>query len=110
MKMPLDLGFQLGGFGRAGIEHDVTASDERGDVAKTELGKKLAQVIHLDRAPADVDGAEQSNVSCDETPHGFVASPHSRSNSPDARGTERLINIALSADVESGRLGCTDGA
>jgi hypothetical protein len=63
-----DLTFQFGGVGRCGIERDVTACDERFDVAEAEFVKERPKVIHFDSPAADVDGAQERDVTRNGAP------------------------------------------
>src|SRR5215470_20352900 len=41
------------------FEDDVSAGDERLDVSEAEILEQRPQVVHFDRAAADVDGAQK---------------------------------------------------
>ena len=66
--MLFDLALQFGGVGHCGIERDITAGNQRRDVAKAELAKQGSQMIHFDGPAADVDGTKQRNVARNGTP------------------------------------------
>src|SRR2546423_4228859 len=44
------------------MEDDVAAGDERLHLGKTERLEQTAQMIHLDRVAADIDGAQECYV------------------------------------------------
>src|SRR5690242_2831623 len=68
LEVLFDLAFQFGGVGRCGIERDVTAGDERFDVAEAELVKERPKVIHFDSPAVDVDGAQERDVTRNGAP------------------------------------------
>ena len=44
------------------MEDDVAAGDKRLHIGKTERREQAAQMIHLDRVAADIDGAQECYV------------------------------------------------
>ena len=66
-KRPLqrrrDSSLQCGRVERRRLEHDIPAGDEGLDVREAERLEDLAQAVHLDGVPADVNGSQEGDVS-----------------------------------------------
>jgi hypothetical protein len=58
-----DLALERRGVTARRVEEHVAARDERLDLREAELREQRAQAVHLDDAAADVDGAEEGDVS-----------------------------------------------